>query len=484
MHVVIIGAGFTGVQLSRILIADNHNVVLVDNDREVARKAAERLDCTLLCADGNNLETLEKAGIDKATFLVCLSSSDEVNMITCSLVDTVYPDVVKIARVRNYAYYANSLRAHNFLSDGVKGGSHRALYGIDFMIHPDFEAATSIVEAVEAGSLNNVLTFEGSAMQLSRLRVEKESLFARRKLLEIRNLTSVPLLIAYIETSEGSFLPSGETAIEAGSVVGVLSHKDDVGEILKFCGSSKREIKNIAIVGAGRIGRLVAEKLLSKNEDERDGNFFTRLFKKAKKKKRQVIIIDRDETLALQAAESFPEARVECADAEDEVFLEEEGITKCDLAISATHNHEINLVLSAFLQAKGVANTIALVQSGAFAAIAHKLGINATVSLRDVVVDSIISHMRGKAVKEVHTVTTGDLEIIECELGNREIDGKSMRELSHAGEFLVLLIKHAGEEEYEIVNGKSVFRLGDHLVLIAHAEKSVEVISLFGRAGE
>lgn len=481
MHVVIIGAGFTGVQLARLLIADNHNVVLVDNDKEVVRKVSERLDCTLLCADGNNLDTLEKAGIERSTFLVCLSSSDEINMITCSLVDAVYPAVKKIARVRNYAYYANSLRAHSVMNSL---SSHRALYGIDHMINPDFEAASSIVEAVDAGSLNNVLTFSGSSMQLLRIRVEKESLFARRKLLELPNLTPIPLLVAYIETDNGSFLPTGNTAIDAESVIGILVHKDNVGEILKFCGSLKREIKNIAIVGAGRIGRLVAEKLLKNKKDEKEGNFFARFFKKNKKSSRQVIIIDRNEELSREAAELFPEARVECADAEDEIFLEEEGITKCDLAIAATHNHEMNMVLSSFLEAKGVENTIALVQSGAFSRIAQKLGINATVSLSDVVVDSIISHMRGKAVKEVHTVTTGDLEIIECELRNSAIDGKSMRELSHGGEFLVLLFRHKNEGEYEIVNGKSVFRLGDHLVLIAHSEKSGEIISLFADSGE
>ena len=111
MRIVIVGAGFTGIQLAKLLINEKNNVTIIDNDEEQMRHVSNRLDCSVLIADGNNLETLEKAGIAKADALVCLTSSDEVNMITCSLVDAVYPDILKIARVRNYAYYVNTAEA-------------------------------------------------------------------------------------------------------------------------------------------------------------------------------------------------------------------------------------------------------------------------------------------------------------------------------------------------------------------------------------
>ena len=111
MRIVIVGGGFTGVQLAKLLINEKNNVTVIDNDEEQMRHVSNRLDCSVLIADGNNLETLEKAGIAKADALICVTSSDEVNMITCSLVDAVYPDILKIARVRNYAYYVNTAEA-------------------------------------------------------------------------------------------------------------------------------------------------------------------------------------------------------------------------------------------------------------------------------------------------------------------------------------------------------------------------------------
>ena len=59
MKIFIIGAGFTGTQLARALVLERNNVVLIDNDPERVRYASDQLDCTVLEADGNNLESLE-----------------------------------------------------------------------------------------------------------------------------------------------------------------------------------------------------------------------------------------------------------------------------------------------------------------------------------------------------------------------------------------------------------------------------------------
>ena len=108
MKIIIIGAGFTGLQLAKRLVSEKMDVVLIDNDEETVRHASNSVDCLVIQANGNNLNTLEQAGISKADALIALTKSDEINMITCSLVDSVYPDIIKIARVRNYDYYSNS----------------------------------------------------------------------------------------------------------------------------------------------------------------------------------------------------------------------------------------------------------------------------------------------------------------------------------------------------------------------------------------
>ena len=472
MKIVIVGAGFTGVQLAKLLINEKNQVAIIDNNEDTIRHASNQLDCTVLCADGNNLETLESVGVAKADALICVTSSDEVNMITCSLVDNVYPNILKIARVRNYAYYVNTANAQKKHSNEF-GSKHRPLYGIDYMIHPDVEAADAIVKAVENGAIGNVLTFDNSQLEIARVTVNAESALDGISLKDIRTKTELKFLVAYVEKQGETSLPSGDTAINAGDTLGILAEKNDIPSILALCGSQQKPLKKVALIGAGRIGTIVAEKLLPEKNYS-----FTRLF--TGKASQDFVIIDNNDSLAKASAVKFPNARVMCADASDENFLREKGINNFDLAICTTHNHELNMVLAAYLESIGVGQSISLVSSAQFVTIADKLGVDVAIPLRDTVVDSIMSHLRGKAVKEIHTVTNGQLEVVECEVTtNAKFEGKALKEIANPGTFLVLMIRKPGLSEYTIVDGNTKILASDRVVLISNANNTKKVLASF-----
>ncbi len=475
MKIVIIGAGFTGTQLAKRLINGKNDVVLIDNDEETVRHATNRLDCEVIFADGNNLETLEDAGIEKADALVCVTSSDEVNMITCSLVDSVYPKLLKIARVRNYAYYVNTTSAAQKHA-GTFSGDHRPLYGIDYMIHPDVEAAEVIVNAVEHGSLTDSIAFDDCDFELYRIPVEEGCTLAGQTLMNVRNLTQKPILIAYIESQGETSLPSGGSVIQAGDNIGVLLKKDAVEEILKLCGAEEKRLNKIALVGAGRIGTIVAERLIHPKR-----NIFSRFFGIRSSFNQNFVIIDNNEENTKAAAEKFPGVKVFRADITDEAFMEEEGLDKFDLVICATHNHELNLVSAAYVESIGVKNSVALVSNGAFAEIARKIGVEVAVPLRDTVVDSIMSHLRGKTVTGIHTVNDGSLEIAEMTVSEKsEVVGKPLKEIAENGKFLVMMIQKIGDKAYTIPVGNTVLSVGDKVVVITTNEDNQHVLEKFG----
>lgn len=475
MRIIIVGAGFTGVQLAKLLINEKNQITIIDNNEDTIRHASNILDCTVMCADGNNLETLEEVGIARADALVCVTSSDEVNMITCSLVDAVYPDVLKIARVRNYAYYVNTAAAEQKHKNDFSG-KRRPLYGINYMIHPDVEAADAIVQSVENGAVGNVLTFDNSDLEIARITIGEGSALDGIFLKDIRSKTDLNFLVAYIEKESQTSLPSGNTKIENGTTLGVLVSKENLSQLITLCGAEQKQLKKVALVGAGRIGTIVAERLMGTQKLSGFAKFFSNAISK---KNLDFVIIDSDSELAVAASEKFPNARVLNADATDEGFLREEGITNFDLVICATHNHEMNMVLAAYMESLGVKQSVSLVTSAAFGQIAQKLGVDVPVALRDAVVDSIMSHLRGKAVKEIHTITNGQLEIVECEVtSSSKANGKTLKEISNPGNFLVLMNRD-NTGTYQIVNGNTKLMSGDHIVLITVAEHNKKVLSFF-----
>lgn len=476
MRIVIVGAGFTGIQLARRLINEKNEVVLIDNDEDVVRHASNSLDCDVKEMDGNSLQNLEDIGIAKTDALICVTDNDEVNMITCSLVDSVYPNILKIARVRNYSYYMNTADAVKKHADTFSG-KHRPLYGIDFMVNPDIEAADAIVHAVESGAVSDVVAFDDSEFEISRITIAEGAPLDRQQLSGIRKLTEKPFLIAYVEYNGETSLPSGSTTLHAGDSIGVLARTGDIGDLLKLCGAKIESLDKIALVGAGKIGTLIADRLTQKEKT----SFFAKIFGKRKNVASEFAIIDTDDILTKEASERYPNANVFRGDITDETFLREEGLTEYDLVICATHNHELNMVVAAYLESLGVGRSVSLVESSTFAQIARKLGVDVPVPLRDTIVDSIMSHLRGKTVTGIHTVSTGQLEIVECTLPvGSKVVGKSLLDISNPGTFLVLLEKKSGAKNYVIPVGSTVLDANDQLILITLADEAQNILKLFG----
>ena len=475
MKIVIVGAGFTGTQLAKRLINGKNDVVLIDNDDETVRHMSNRLDCDVILEDGNNLSTLEDAGIEKADALVCVTGSDEVNMITCSVVDAVYPAVPKIARVRNYAYYINSASATEKHA-GTFSGKHRPLYGIDYMVHPDIEAAQAIVNAVDYGALTDSIQFENSEYELIRVNVEAKSAFDGQKLMNIRNIAKKPFLAAYVETGGETQLPFGETVIHAGDCIGVMLKREDFSDFLEMCGSKLPVVRKIALIGANRIGIIVAEKLQKKNE-----RLLSKILGFGKKASRELVIIDSDESLAKSASEHFHDIKVFCADGTDEAFIQEEGIDKFDLVICATTNYEMNMVMAAYIESLGVKNSISLVSNSAFTEVARKIGIEVAIPMRDTVVDSIISHLHGKAVTGIHSVSGSPFEILEITITDKsETAGKPLKDIAENGKFLILMVKKYNENKFFIPGGNTVVNKRDKIIVITKTDCNQHVLEKFG----
>lgn len=472
MKIIIVGAGFTGVQVAKRLIAERNDVVLIDRDEDIVSQVANRLDCMVLPEKGNSLKMLKEAGIANADALVAVTGSDEINMITCSLVESVYPDVITIARVRNYDYYIDVNENRN-----EEERDSRHLYGINYMVHPDVEAVEAIVNAVEHGAVTESVDFEGSKFEIANITIEKDSILDGITVQEIRKHIDKPFIVSFVEKSGIAMLPSGPTILRAGDRIGFLADKDNLPEFVELCGSKLQVFHKIAILGAGRIGTGVAEHLINPVKK----GLFSRLYNFKRKMNHQIVIIDPDEKLTQEAAEKFPEAHVIRGEITDDSLVEEEGISSFDLVIAATHNHEKNMIASAYLESIGVKSTVCLITNSSYSGIARNIGIDVSIPLRDTVVDSILSHLRGRNVSGIHTISEDGLEIMEVTLpDDTKLEGKALKDIAEAGIFLVLLISRNGEESYVIPGGNTELHAGDKLAIIHDTKDTQHIMEKFG----
>jgi trk system potassium uptake protein TrkA len=499
MRIVIIGAGLVGTQLASCLIQEKHDVSLIEANEERARHASNRLDCLVVHDEGNSLSALEEAGTAKADALVCVTDSDELNMIICGLAASRYPGLLKIARVRNDEYVQLSRHVEAPVKTG-EGDKNREkgqepdsrdpkVLGIDYFIHPDVEASRSILNAIERGALGDILSFANTPYELGSIDIAPESAFDGLALTDYRRLVKEESLITLLERKGVLLLPSGSTVLGRGDRIHILAKGEDLRRIFKFAGGDEKPIHKIGIVGGGKVGALIAEGLLSKQNpsDRGEGNgqdkkrnfLFPLLRTLIPRSSRRIIIIEQDYKLCKELAARFPEALIMNEDISDESFVNEEQIDDLDLLITTTNNQELNIITAVYLKSRGIARTIALVTGAGYAAMARRLGVDVVIPMKTVVVDSILSHLMGQGITGVHRIGDGSVDIIEIEIrGEAAVTDTPLTGFKLSAGGLVLLVNR-GDASF-IPKGDYVFKRGDHIVLIAKTGSEAEIEKYFG----
>ena len=136
------------------------------------------------------------------------------------------------------------------------------------------------------------------------------------------------------------------------------------------------------------------------------------------------------------------------------------------------------MVTCAYFKTLGVPKTIALVTSEGFASMARNIGVDVAVPIKDAVVDSIMSHLRGNSVRDLHTIGgSGEIEIMEFVVPEgAKHSGKALKDIALNGVFLVLMIKKHGEEKFIIPSGNTIVEEGDSVVLICYSKDNKRVI--------
>jgi trk system potassium uptake protein TrkA len=467
MRIVIVGAGLVGVQLARHLIQEKHDVSLIESNEERARHASNRLDCLVLHDEGNSLRVLEEAGIAKADALVCATGSDEVNMIICGLAASRYPRLLKIARVRNDDYVRLNKAGERIL-------------GIDHFVHPDVEASESALNAIEHGVRGDILNFEGTPYKLGAVDITAGSVFEGLAVKDYREMVPGESLITLVERRGETILPGGATVLAKGDRIHILAREKEMDRVFGLSGRTGQPLRNIGIVGGGRVGALIAEGLLAKDNKPASSlfSFFkTLIFKKGYR----VIIIEQDYGLCKELAARFPEALILNEDISEESFTTEEQIDKLDLIITTTDKQELNIITAVYLKSRGVNRAIAMVTGPGYAAIARQLGVDVVIPMKTVVVDSILSHLMRGGVKEVHRLGDGSVDIIEVEIRKDAPVADTAISAFHLSAGGLLMLVNRGSASF-IPLGDYVFKEGDRIVLITKTGSQAEIEKFFGTA--
>ena len=113
MKAIVIGCGKFGVRVAEYLIRQNHDVTVVDNNKETFHALSEEFTGKLACGFAYDRSVLEEAGIATADVLISCASSDSINAVVASLAKNIFHVPTVIARMYD------PIRAKMFESMGI-----------------------------------------------------------------------------------------------------------------------------------------------------------------------------------------------------------------------------------------------------------------------------------------------------------------------------------------------------------------------------
>ena len=163
MKVVIIGGGEVGFHVARALSEEDYDITVIDIDPSKCKRASESIDVIVVNGNGASPETLLKADIGNANYVVCCTRIDEVNLIAAQQAHELVAGKI-IARLRNQQYTS-------------KGSIIRPeKFGVDIVIHPEKAAATEIARLVHHPYAVQAMEFEAGRLKMLGINFTKNSL--------------------------------------------------------------------------------------------------------------------------------------------------------------------------------------------------------------------------------------------------------------------------------------------------------------------
>ncbi len=371
MKIVIVGAGEVGFHIAGRLALENKDVLVIDSDRAAIRRVAENIDVQTIAGSGSSPEVLQEAGIQSAEILLAVTDSDETNLVACLMADMLSPGTKKLARIRGGDF------------DAYHQAFHDQAPHIDTVINPEIEVVETIDRLMHVPGAVDVGEFADGRLKFVGVYLGPEAQLAGARLSELPDLLGdQPPLIAALVRDDEVIIPRGKDRLLAGDLVYFISEAQHLLQTLSIFNKHAQPVKRVLIIGGGRIGYRLAQRLESQP-----------VYCK---------IIEKDGDRCAVLAENLNKAVVLHGDGSDQGLLSEENIGDIDVVVTLTDDEEANIISSLLAKRMGAAKTITRISKFSYFPLVAAIGLEQVVSPRLSAINSILQHIRrGKVLAAV-----------------------------------------------------------------------------------
>jgi trk system potassium uptake protein len=380
MKIVISGAGEVGRYLAKMLVKENHDLVLIDQDDNIIKEVDSTYDLMTVKGMCTSFSTLKEAKVHICDLYISVTNSQDTNILSCVFAKKLGAKKT-IARVDNMEYL-NPINKLTFIN-----------LGIDKMVYPEFLAAKEIVGVLKQTGTTEVFEFSGGKLTLFVLKLDESSPIINLTLREASKLSNNKNYRAVaITRNEKTIIPKGDDVLLPNDLVYMITSPQGIKDLLKTTGNEKLDISNVMFLGGSRIG-IKAVKFIESQLN--------------------VKIIESDYDKCFKLTELLPNAMVINGDGRNIDLLLESGLENCDAFVAVTGDSETNVLTCLLAKRYGVKKTIAEIENLDYFEIASKMGIDTIINKKLTAASSIYTQTMQAEVASIKCLTGTDAEVLE-----------------------------------------------------------------------
>lgn len=450
MRIVLIGLGTTGRTILKHLTAEGHTVTVIDENKDKVESLIERYDVSGVVGNGACLDIQREAGAKGADVAIVLTHSDELNVFACLVAKKIGVKNT-IARVRNPEYRKQIVEMKDEL-------------GISMIVNPEKDTASEIFQLISLPAIAQVERFAKGRVLLVEIVAEAGSCLVGETLISLAKKLTTKVLFCAVQRGDEVIIPSGHFHIEEGDRLHFTSDANSLRDFLSEIDLVSTPLRNIMIVGGRKVGYYLADEL--------------------SKKKYKVKLVEGDKATAEELADILPKVTVIHGNGTQHDLLLEEGIEAMDAFVALTDIDEENMVVSMFANKMKVRKTIAQIKNDDLYGLLSQLGIDNTVSPREIVANRIISYVRalentrGSNVLTLYRLVNNQVEALEFLAKRQErFYDKPLRELRTKENCLIACILR--DTTVIIPDGNSVIRQGDSVIVVTTHKSFDDLADVF-----
>lgn len=446
MKAIILGAGRVGCGIARYLAFTGNDITVVAPTDELLKRLGDTLDVQPIIGHVCHPQVLHRAGLLDADILVAVTSSDEMNLLACSVARQLGFTKLTIARLRSQAYIDPHTSFHP---------QHMA---VDVVITPEQEIAATLHRSTQVLGAFEVISVHDM------------------KMVGVRCLEQAPLLNTPLRLIPGLFqqfewavlcirrhgniiFPTSHDVLLPYDEIYFLAKNEDIPHIMENLGFPNKEAYRLLIVGSGPVGLALAERI-----EQYDPYV-------------NLTIIEQSPEIAEIAAQRLKRATVLRGDVLDQEVLFDAHIPQTEMALTVTNDDKVNILASVMAKQMGCKRALSLLNNVLYTNFVSALKVDSIVNPNNITVSTIVRAIRQGHTRSLHSIQ-GVCEILEARITETShVVGINISSIIMLDDINVAALIR--QDRVIFMPSQLIMRVDDVLILVVRKEKFQSVEALF-----